>query len=134
MLRVDPVTQKQLDAVKEKCVELDEEHGTDLVKQFEESLDYCAKFGDQKLEGKSLNFLRPLDSVWQEGDELDISHFNFGLSAVKPDVNGEPIRDDRGRLDPWYFVAMHYHNGGRGLPWDSIEISPKEGPHWSFHS
>lgn len=122
MMQVDEQTQAQLDAVRAKCLELDEEHGTDLVKQLNEALDYVNRFGDQELEGKSINKLRPLDSWWKEGDELTIAHFNFGFTATRP--TGEN----------WYFVGMHYHNGGRGLPWDSIEVAPQQGPHWSFHS
>jgi len=124
MIRVDKQTQAQLDAVRKKCQELDAEHeGIELEKKLDEALEYAARFGDHDLEGKSINILRPLDSYWSEGKELTIEHFNFGINATRP-TTGES----------WYFVAMHYHNGGRGLPWASVEVSPQEGPHWSFHS
>lgn len=127
MLRVDEMTQKQLDAVRRKCQELDFEHpGVELEKKFEEALDYAARFGDQDLVGKSLNYLKPLDKVWMEGDTLDIWHFNFGVQAKREDAEGN-LRD-------WYFLAMHYHSGGQDPIGSSVELCPKPYPHWSFHS
>jgi hypothetical protein len=124
MLKMDETTEKQVAAVRKKCEELDKEHeGIDLVKKLEKALDYAAKFGDGDLEGKSENHLSPLDGTLRDGDELTISHFNFWVSAQRP-----------GGSQPWFGMAMHYHNGGQGNPWDSVELCPERGPHWSFHS
>ena len=103
MLDMDETTRRQVEAVKAKCVELDKQYpGIDLVKKFEEALLYAAKFGDDLLEGKSVNRLSPLDKTLKEGDELTISHFNFWVSARRPRS-----------VQPWFGMAMHYHNGGQ---------------------
>jgi len=123
MLKMEERVKAQVDAVRAKCLELDKEHeGIELVKKFDEALEYAKTYRDPENLGKSHNHLSPLDRWWDGKEELDPRHFNFWVSVQNPD--GTQVIG----------MAMHYHNGGPPGLGDSIEIAPPKGPHWSFHS
>jgi hypothetical protein len=123
MLQMDAQTQGQVDAVKAKCKELDEEHpGVDLLVKFEMALDYCARYGDVNLSGQSYNILTPFADKWREGDELRPVHFSFWVSIPRKQTLNHSGN---------FGFAMYFHGG---MPLEPIELEPQEGPHWAFHS
>ena len=123
MLRMEERVKVQVDAVRAKCVELDKEHeGVELVKKFDEALEYAKTYRDPENLGESYNHLSPLDKWWDGKSELDPRHFNFWVSVRNPRSGTQLIG-----------MAMHYHSGSPQLG-DSVEIDPPAGPHWSFHS
>jgi hypothetical protein len=114
----------QVEAVRAKCVELDKEHeGVELVKKFDEALDYAARYRDRELTGLSHNYLTPLDKWWDGESDLEPAHFNFWVSIHQPVWNAKPS----------FGMAMHYHSGQPQLG-DSVEVNPDPAPHWSLHS
>lgn len=122
-LEMSQAAEERVGLVRRRCAELDEEHGLELVKDFEAALEYAAKFGDQDLEGKSVNRLCT-DTGLQEGEELGAQHFSFVVYATRP-----------GQDSAWFTLGMIYHNGsGMRDGTFSVEVNASDGPHWSFHS
>jgi len=129
MLNMTPEAGYRLGRVREECARLDAEHpGIELTQKLEKALAYAARFGDQELEGKSLNLLVP-DHPLAEGDTMDARHFSFMVYCQHPDADGRPLRA------AWFTLGMIYHNGaGFGDGSLSVDFPSESGPHWSFHS
>jgi hypothetical protein len=120
-MNVDTIT--RVLNVYRRCLELDKEYeGLNITGKFEEAIRYATRYGDPDGRGEqnvtlTLEFLDPSNGI------LEPKHFNFWCS-LRQESSGKEI----------YGMMMHYHNGGRGNIWDSVEIDPEKGPHWSFHS
>lgn len=122
MLIVSSKTERHIEAVKQKCKELDKEYETDLVNRFDNLLKYISEFGDHELEGMSLNHIKP-HVPWDGKEELTTDHFNFSAQMYRP--NSEKA---------WSSITAIYRNGGPPSMLDPITIEIPDGPGWTFHS
>lgn len=88
-----------------------------LLDKYLEILVQIAKFGDQELEGKSINHLCS-----------DFAPLSFVANCCRKDP-------ETGRERNWYTIGVVFHNGsGMSDGTFSVELNPPNGPHWSLHS
>jgi hypothetical protein len=127
MLHIDPKTQKQIDAVKAQCKELEEAFDacTGLLDDFETMLNHCARYRDPNLKQLSHNTLTPLYEAWDSEEDLQPLDCCFWLEVRKP----EAIR-------PHLAFAINFHRGV-GFPRffkepEDSSPSASRKPYWTY--